>query len=98
MTLGSDLGTAEERALTIETGTPLFVTHFPRQLKAFYMLRSPNDPRTVEAADLLAPEGYGEMVGGSCRETDVALLTERIRDVGANPGRLRLVPRSPSPR
>lgn len=85
VTFGSDLGTAEERALTIETGTPLFVTHFPRQLKAFYMLRSPNDPRTVEAADLLAPEGYGEMVGGSCRETDVALLTERIRDVGANP-------------
>ena len=81
---GSDLGTAEERALTLESGTPLFVTHFPRELKAFYMLRSPSDPRTVEAADLLAPEGYGEMVGGSCRETNVDLLIERIRAVGAS--------------
>ena len=82
---GSDLGTAEERALTLESATPLFVTHFPRELKAFYMLRSPGDPRTAEAADLLAPEGYGELIGASCRETDVALLTERIREVGANP-------------
>jgi len=85
VTWGSDLGTAEERALTLESATPLFVTHFPRELKAFYMLRSPGDPRTAEAADLLAPEGYGELMGASCRETDVALLTERIREVGANP-------------
>src|SRR4029077_940847 len=82
---GSDLGTAEERALTLEMRTPLFVTHFPAKLKAFYMLRSPNDPRTVEAADLLAPEGYGEMIGASARETDVQRLTERLRETGADP-------------
>jgi asparaginyl-tRNA synthetase len=82
---GSDLGTAEERALTIEAKAPVFVTHYPRELKAFYMLRSPNDPRTVEAADLLAPEGYGELVGGSCRETDVGLLTERLKEIGGEP-------------
>jgi asparaginyl-tRNA synthetase len=82
---GSDLGTAEERALTLERTTPLFVTHFPAELKAFYMLRTPGDPRTVEAADLLAPEGYGEIVGGSCREVDIDRLVERIRAVGANP-------------
>jgi asparaginyl-tRNA synthetase len=81
---GSDLGTPEERALTLEEKAPIFVTHFPRELKAFYMLRSPEDPRTVEAADLLAPEGYGELVGGSCRETDLARLTERLKEVGAD--------------
>jgi asparaginyl-tRNA synthetase len=80
---GSDLATAEERALTIESRQPLYITHFPRELKAFYMLRSPDDPRTVEAADLLAPEGYGEMIGASCRETDVKLLTERLEQIGA---------------
>jgi asparaginyl-tRNA synthetase len=80
---GTDLGTAEERALTLEEKRPVFVTQYPAELKAFYMLRSPDDPRTVEAADLLAPEGYGELIGGSCRETDLGRLTERIRQTGA---------------
>ncbi|HYB77798.1 MAG TPA: asparagine--tRNA ligase [Thermoplasmata archaeon] len=80
---GSDLGTAEERALTLESKNPLFVTHYPRELKAFYMLQSRDDPRTVEASDLLGPEGYGEIVGASCRETDIARLKERIVQIGA---------------
>lgn len=82
---GTDFGTSEERALTIERSAPLWVTHFPVEVKAFYMLRTAGDPRTVEAADLLAPEGYGEMVGASCRETDIDRLTRRIREVGAKP-------------
>lgn len=80
---GQDLATAEERALTLEETTPIFVTQFPARLKAFYMLRSPSDPETVEAADLLAPEGYGEIVGGSARETDVGRLIERLEATGA---------------
>jgi asparaginyl-tRNA synthetase len=82
---GSDLGSAEERALTIEERQPLFLTHFPRELKAFYMLQSPNDPRTVEAADLLGSEGYGEVIGASCRETSIERLLERLKATGADP-------------
>jgi asparaginyl-tRNA synthetase len=81
---GSDLATAEERTLTLEEKLPLFVTRYPRELKAFYMKRTPNDPRTVEAADILAPEGYGEMIGASCRETNLESLRQRIVEIGAN--------------
>ena len=83
MEFGSDLGTAEERALTLESKTPMFVTHYPRERKAFYMYQSRDDPRTVEASDLLGPEGYGEIVGASVRETDIARLKERIVQIGA---------------
>ncbi|MCI4333165.1 MAG: asparagine--tRNA ligase [Thermoplasmata archaeon] len=79
---GADLRTAEEAALTMEERAPIFITHFPKELKAFYMLQTPTDARTVEAADLLAPEGYGEIIGASCRETDLARLTERLVSTG----------------
>ncbi len=82
---GSDLGSAEERALTISERAPLFVVRYPRELKAFYMLQTPGDPKTVEAADLLGPEGYGEIVGASCRETSIEHLIERLRAIGADP-------------
>ncbi|MGI0151462.1 MAG: amino acid--tRNA ligase-related protein, partial [Thermoplasmata archaeon] len=85
VSFGSDLGTAEERALTLASAQPRFITRYPAELKAFYMLRSRSDPRTVEAADLLGPEGYGEIVGASARETDPDRLAERIRAVGADP-------------
>jgi asparaginyl-tRNA synthetase len=75
---GTDIATAEERALTLEERAPIFLTHFPKELKAFYMLESPTDPRTAEAVDVLAPEGYGEIVGGSSRETDIGRLTNRL--------------------
>jgi asparaginyl-tRNA synthetase len=82
---GSDLGTAEERALTLQERSPIFVTRYPVGLKAFYMLRTPGDERTVEATDLLAPEGYGEIIGASARETDLERLVERLKATGADP-------------
>ena len=79
---GVDLGTAEERALTQERSAPIFVTHFPREIKAFYMAEDPEDPRVVLGADLLAPEGYGEIIGGSCREWELGRLERRMAELG----------------
>ena len=59
---------------------PLFVYNYPKQVKAFYMKENPEDPRTVLCDDLLAPEGYGEIIGGSQREDDLTRLLERIRE------------------
>ncbi|MFN8878770.1 MAG: amino acid--tRNA ligase-related protein, partial [Gemmatimonadota bacterium] len=54
----------------------------PKEAKAFYMKENPADPRTVLCADLLAPEGYGEIIGGSQREDDLDRLVARIRHEG----------------
>ena len=61
---------------------PLFVFDYPKTAKAFYMKENPDDPRTVKCNDLLAPEGYGVIIGGSQREDDLDLLTARIREEG----------------
>ncbi len=79
---GADLGAVEERELTKESDMPLFVVNYPKELKPFYMKENPDDPRTYKNSDLLAPEGFGEIVGGSERETDNALIMERLRDIG----------------
>ncbi|MCJ7490259.1 MAG: OB-fold nucleic acid binding domain-containing protein, partial [Thermoplasmata archaeon] len=81
---GSDLGAVEERELTKDKEQPVFVVNYPKELKPFYMKENPDDARTYKNSDLLAPEGYGEIIGGSERETDNALLIERLRDVGEN--------------
>ncbi|HVO77515.1 MAG TPA: asparagine--tRNA ligase [Methanomassiliicoccales archaeon] len=75
---GCDLGAVEERAVTADEKAPVFVTNFPKECKAFYMKEDPDDPRTYKCADLLAPEGYGEVIGGSERETELAKLVERL--------------------
>ncbi|RLG74224.1 MAG: asparagine--tRNA ligase [Thermoprotei archaeon] len=82
---GEDLGADEERVLTQEFDRPFFITHFPRQIKAFYMKLDPKDPKYVLGFDLLAPEGYGEIVGGSVREDDYETLLKRILEFGLNP-------------
>ncbi len=79
---GSDLGAIEERELTKDRTIPVFVVNYPKELKPFYMKENPGDPRTYKNSDLLAPEGYGEIVGGSERETDNDLMLERLRDKG----------------
>ena len=79
---GTDFGAVEERELTKDSGTPMFVVNYPKELKPFYMKENPDDPRTYKNSDLLAPEGFGEIIGGSERETDNALIIERIREKG----------------
>ncbi len=76
---GMDLGVKEERALTEELEKPIFVTHFPVETKPFYMKMS-SDERTYECADLLAPKGFGEVIGGSERETDYQALVDRLKN------------------
>jgi asparaginyl-tRNA synthetase len=77
---GEDLGAEDEAILTEGRTSPLFVYDYPREAKAFYMKENPDDPRTVKCNDLLAPEGYGEIIGGSQREDDLEKLTARIRE------------------
>ncbi len=76
---GDDLGAPHETAIADHFDRPVFVERFPAQTKAFYMEPDPNRPELVLAADLLAPEGYGEIIGGSERIHDYDLLRERIR-------------------
>jgi len=79
---GEDLGAEQETALTEGREKPLFVYDYPRVAKAFYMKENPEDPRTVKCNDLLAPEGYGEIIGGSQREDDYDRLLASIREEG----------------
>jgi len=79
---GRDLGAGDEATLMEEHDLPLFVHDYPKDAKAFYMKENPDDPRTVLCDDLLAPEGYGEIIGGSQREDDLERLQSRIREEG----------------
>lgn len=81
---GKDLGGSDETILSRQFEKPVFVTHYPREAKAFYMKTNPADPRVVCNMDLLAPEGYGEIIGGSQREDDVERLVARLREMGLN--------------
>jgi asparaginyl-tRNA synthetase len=79
---GEDLGAPDEAAISEQHDRPVFVYNYPKAAKAFYMKENPDDPRTVLCDDLLAPEGYGEIIGGSQREDDYDRLLERIREEG----------------
>jgi asparaginyl-tRNA synthetase len=77
---GDDLGAEDETILVESHDRPVFVVNYPKQAKAFYMKENPDNPETVLCADLLAPEGYGEIIGGSQREDDLVKLTARIQE------------------
>ena len=76
---GDDFGGEDETLITNEFDKPVFVECYPKKVKAFYMKEHPDNPDLVLCDDLLAPEGYGEIIGGSQREDDYDKLLERIR-------------------
>lgn len=82
---GDDIGADEERALTQDLNVPFFLTMFPKHLKSFYMKVSDERPEVVLGFDLEAPEGYGEVVGGSQREDRYDVLLQRIKENNLNP-------------
>ncbi len=77
---GKDLGGSDETIISRLHDRPVFVSHYPRGCKAFYMKRDPADPRVVRNFDLLAPDGYGEIIGGSQREDDLQVLLDRMQE------------------
>ncbi len=79
---GDDFGGEDETVLTQQFDRPLLVHRFPAAIKAFYMKRDPEDESKVLGYDMLAPEGYGEIIGGSVREDDMDKLLARIEEHG----------------
>jgi len=75
---GGDFGAPDEEALTKDFDKPVLVHRFPAQVKAFYMKRDPQDDRVALCVDVLAPEGYGEIIGGSERADSLQYLEEQI--------------------
>lgn len=79
---GDDLGADEERTITMQFKKPTFITDFPAELKSFYHRPNPANPETVLCHDLLAPEGYGEVIGGGERIWELDVLQKRLKDFG----------------
>jgi asparaginyl-tRNA synthetase len=77
---GEDFGAEHETELAAGSDRPVMVTHFPSAIKAFYMEPDPDDPSLALALDVIAPEGYGEIIGGSQRIHDHDLLERRIAE------------------
>ena len=81
---GQDFGAKEDTFISSQYDVPVIVHGWPKDIKAFYMKRDPNDKNLVLSMDILAPEGYGEIVGGSERETDIDALISRINQEKLN--------------
>ncbi|WP_394174050.1 asparagine--tRNA ligase [Guptibacillus hwajinpoensis] len=79
---GEDFGAPHETAIAESFEKPVFITNYPKDIKAFYMKPDPEREDVVLCADLIAPEGYGEIIGGSQRIDDLALLEQRYEEHG----------------
>jgi asparaginyl-tRNA synthetase len=82
---GKDLRTVEEEKLTNLYDVPVICTHYPKEVKAFYMTEDPKNPKVVHGCDFLAPEGHGEIIGGSHREHDLEEIKKRLKEQGEDP-------------
>ncbi len=82
---GKDLRTIEEDRISDEYDTPVCVTRYPKEVKAFYMKEDPKNPDVVLGVDFIAPEHYGEIIGGSERESDPDKITKRLKEMGEKP-------------
>jgi len=79
---GKDLRTLEENKLMDHFDTPVVVTNYPVEIMAFYKPKDPKDPKTALCFDMIAPGGYGEIVGGSQRSLDIKEMTDRLKEMG----------------
>lgn len=79
---GEDFGAPDETIISRSFDKPVYVHRYPAACKAFYMKRDPERPEVALCADLLAPEGYGEIIGGGQREDDLETLAARVRELG----------------
>ncbi|NBX68595.1 MAG: asparagine--tRNA ligase [Proteobacteria bacterium] len=79
---GDDFGAPEESAVSEDFDRPIFIHRFPAQIKAFYMKHDPQNPKLALGCDCIAPEGYGEIIGGGQREEDIDVLKKRIHEHG----------------
>lgn len=79
-TWGEDFGGSDETLITMHFDKPIMVYGYPSEVKAFYMKRDPENDKVVLGVDMLAPEGYGEIIGGAQREDDLEVLRSRIKE------------------
>lgn len=84
VTWGEDFGSPEETFIAEQYDKPVFIVNYPKAIKPFYMKRHPERDDVVLCADMIAPEGYGEIIGGSQREDDYETLRQEIVDFGLN--------------
>ena len=76
---GDDFGSPDETIISSKFDKPVMIHRWPKEIKPFYMKKDPNNPSLALGVDMIAPEGYGEIVGGGQREDNIEILIETIR-------------------